>query len=54
MLTRDRAAYVRLTAAMVEHGVRALERGAWFVSGEHDDAVIDRTLEIAEAALAGR
>ena len=54
VLTRDRAAYVRLTAAMVEHGVRALERGAWFLSGEHDDAVIDRTLEIAEAALAGR
>jgi glutamate-1-semialdehyde 2,1-aminomutase len=25
--------------------VRVLERGAWFVSSEHNDAVIDATLE---------
>ena len=52
MLARDRAAYVRFAGAMVEGGVRTLERGAWFLSAVHDDAVIDRTLEIAEAALA--
>jgi glutamate-1-semialdehyde 2,1-aminomutase len=48
----DKAAYVRLTTAMLSHGVRALERGAWFLSSVHDDAVIDRTLEVFDAALA--
>jgi glutamate-1-semialdehyde 2,1-aminomutase len=46
----DRARYVRFTTALVERGVRALERGAWFLSGEHDDAVVDRTLEVVESA----
>ena len=43
---------MRLTTAMLSHGVRALERGAWFLSSVHDDAVIDRTLEVLDAALA--
>jgi glutamate-1-semialdehyde 2,1-aminomutase len=30
--------------------VRVLERGAWFVSSVHDEAVIDATLEAARAA----
>ena len=30
--------------------VRILERGAWFVSSEHDDAVIDATLAAAREA----
>jgi glutamate-1-semialdehyde 2,1-aminomutase len=47
----DKAAYVRLTAAMLRRGVRALERGAWFLSTEHDDAVIDRTLAVFDEAL---
>jgi glutamate-1-semialdehyde 2,1-aminomutase len=51
-LDLDKAAYVRLTAAMVRRGVRALERGAWFLSTEHDDAVVSRTLEVFEDALA--
>jgi glutamate-1-semialdehyde 2,1-aminomutase len=46
----DRARYVRFTTALIERGVRALERGAWFLSREHDDAVIDRTLEIVDSA----
>jgi glutamate-1-semialdehyde 2,1-aminomutase len=49
--TADKAAYVRLTTAMLAHGVRALERGAWFLSAAHDDAVIDRTLEVFERAI---
>jgi glutamate-1-semialdehyde 2,1-aminomutase len=48
----DKAAYVRLTTAMVRRGVRALERGAWFLSTEHDDAVIDRTIAVFDEALA--
>jgi glutamate-1-semialdehyde 2,1-aminomutase len=47
----DKARYVRFTSAMVERGVRALERGAWFLSAAHDDAVIDRTLEVVEDSL---
>ena len=46
----DRARYIRFTTALLERGVRALERGAWFLSSEHDQAVIDRTLEIVEDA----
>lgn len=46
----DRARYVRFTTALLERGVRALERGAWFLSSEHDDAVIDQTLEVIENA----
>ena len=46
----DRSRYVRFTTALIERGVRALERGAWFLSREHDEAVIGRTLEIVEAA----
>jgi glutamate-1-semialdehyde 2,1-aminomutase len=42
----DRARYVKFTTALIERGVRALERGAWFLSCEHDDAVIDDTLGI--------
>jgi glutamate-1-semialdehyde 2,1-aminomutase len=48
----DRAAYVRLTTALLSLGVRALERGAWFLSLAHDDAAIDRTLEAFDEALA--
>ena len=47
----DRARYVAFTTALLRRGVRALERGAWFLSTEHDDAVIDATLDaVAEAA----
>jgi glutamate-1-semialdehyde 2,1-aminomutase len=47
----DRRAYVRFTTAMVERGVRALERGAWFMSTAHNDAVIDRTLAVVEESI---
>ena len=46
-----RADYVRFTTAMLERGVRALERGAWFMSAAHDEAVVDRTLEIVEDSI---
>jgi glutamate-1-semialdehyde 2,1-aminomutase len=48
----DRKRYVAFTTALLRHGVRALERGAWFLSTEHDDAVIDATLAAVERALA--
>ena len=40
-----------LTRAMVDRGVRVLDRGAWFLSGSHDDAVIDQTLQVVEDSV---
>jgi glutamate-1-semialdehyde 2,1-aminomutase len=46
----DKQRYVRFTTALLRHGVRALERGAWFMSLAHDDAVIDETLAAVATA----
>jgi len=46
----DKALYVKFCLALLKRGVRALERGAWFVSFAHDDAVIDATLEAVRGA----
>jgi glutamate-1-semialdehyde 2,1-aminomutase len=47
----DRARYVRFALALLRRGVRVLERGAWFVSAEHDEPVIEATLNaVREAA----
>jgi glutamate-1-semialdehyde 2,1-aminomutase len=51
-LAADRARYVQLAIALLDRGVRALERGTWFLSLAHDDSVIDRTLEVFGEALA--
>jgi glutamate-1-semialdehyde 2,1-aminomutase len=42
---------VKFAHALLKRGVRVLERGAWFVSFEHDDAVIDTTLEAVRGAV---
>src|SRR5690606_22212289 len=47
----DRARYVAFTTALVKHGVRALERGAWFLSTEHDEDIIDQTIDAVGRAL---
>lgn len=46
----DKAGYARFAQALLRHGVRVLERGAWFVSSEHNDAVVDATLVAVRAA----
>jgi glutamate-1-semialdehyde 2,1-aminomutase len=46
----DKAGYTLFCAALLKRGVRALERGAWFLSSAHDDAVIDFTLEAVRGA----
>jgi glutamate-1-semialdehyde 2,1-aminomutase len=46
----DKRRYVAFTTALLRRGVRALERGAWFLSTEHDDKVIDATIEAAAEA----
>ena len=50
-LAADKARYVNFTTALLSHGVRALERGAWFLSAAHDDTPIDETIA-AVAAVA--
>jgi glutamate-1-semialdehyde 2,1-aminomutase len=50
LLKADRALYVKFAYALLKRGVRVLERGAWFVSSEHDEAVIDATLEAVRGA----
>lgn len=47
----DRTGYRRFTAALLGNGVRALERGAWFLSTEHTEAVIDETLAAVRTTL---
>ncbi|RYE34921.1 MAG: aspartate aminotransferase family protein [Hyphomicrobiales bacterium] len=49
----DKAAYSRFAHELLKRGVRVLERGAWFVSSEHDSAVVDATLAaVRDAAQA--
>jgi glutamate-1-semialdehyde 2,1-aminomutase len=50
LLACDKARYVRFAHALLKRGVRVLERGAWFVSSEHDDAVVDVTLDAVRGA----
>src|SRR3569833_4062104 len=50
LLKSDKALYVRFAHALLKRGVRVLQRGAWFVSFVHDDAVIDATLDAVKGA----
>ena len=50
-LQADKERYVRFTEALHYRGVRALERGAWFLSTAHTAEVIDATVA-AVAAVA--
>ena len=50
-LAADKARYVNFTTALLSHDVRALERGAWFLSTAHDDTAVDETIA-AVAAVA--
>ena len=47
---RDHARYVRFAHELLKNGVRALERGAWFVSSAHTAEVIDETLDAVRSA----
>ena len=47
----NRQGYVALTTALLRRGVRALERGAWFMSVTHDDGVVDDTLAALSDAV---
>jgi len=47
----NRPAYIALTTALMYRGVRALERGAWFLSSEHDATVVNDTLAALKDAV---
>jgi glutamate-1-semialdehyde 2,1-aminomutase len=49
-LVADRSRYVNFTTRLLDQGVRALERGAWFLSNAHTEAVIDATIAAVAAA----
>jgi glutamate-1-semialdehyde 2,1-aminomutase len=46
----DKASYIKFALALLQRGVRVLERGAWFVSSAHDDTIIDATLDAVRDA----
>ena len=48
----DKQGYAGFAHALLRRGVRVLERGAWFVSSEHDDGVVDMTLAAVRSAAA--
>ena len=47
----NRPAYIALTTALMHRGVRALERGAWFLSSEHSSDVIEATIDAMDGAV---
>tara|TARA_B100000963_G_scaffold309228_1_gene285098 strand:+ start:368 stop:496 length:129 start_codon:yes stop_codon:yes gene_type:complete len=36
---------------MIKRGVRTLERGAWFISIEHTQDILEETIDIAKQAI---
>jgi glutamate-1-semialdehyde 2,1-aminomutase len=48
----DAPRWAHLRRALLEEGVRAIERGVWFLSVAHREADVDETLARAERAFA--
>jgi glutamate-1-semialdehyde 2,1-aminomutase len=51
-LGADHETYGAFAELLLEHGVRVIPAGRWYLNAAHTDADIDRTLEAAEASLA--
>ena len=47
----DRQRYIDFTSRLMTKGVRLLERGAWFLSIAHDEAILEETLEAVDTVL---
>ena len=47
----DKQRYVQFATALLEEGVRVLERGAWFLSTAHSASIIDETLDAVQSAV---
>ena len=52
LMRMDRARYIRFCGELLKRRVRVLERGAWFLSAEHDEQIIDETLAAVSDAAA--
>ncbi len=50
LMATNRSHYVTFALELLKRRVRVLERGAWFLSAEHGDEVVDDTLEAVHAA----
>jgi glutamate-1-semialdehyde 2,1-aminomutase len=50
-LQTDRAQYNRFALALLDHGVRVLARGLWYVSAAHTMAHVHHTLKVVRQAL---
>lgn len=48
----DKERYSRFCVAMLERGIRLIERGVWYISAAHTSAHVEETLQAADAALA--
>ncbi len=47
----DKERYAQLKVALLQRGVRVLDRGIWYISAAHTPAHVERTLEALDAAL---
>ena len=43
--------YILFCLEMIKRGVRALERGAWFISIEHTEDILQETINVAKEAI---
>ena len=43
--------YTSFCLEMIKRGVRTLERGAWFISIEHSQDILEETINIAREAI---
>jgi glutamate-1-semialdehyde 2,1-aminomutase len=50
LIAMDKERYRAFCHAMLKRGVRALERGAWFISSAHTDDFLDETIAAAREA----
>ena len=51
LLNLDTDMYISFCLEMIKRGVRTLERGAWFISIEHTEDILQETINIAREAI---
>ena len=51
LLNLDTDMYISFCLEMIKRGVRTLERGAWFISIEHTEDILQETINISKEAI---
>ena len=51
LLNLDTDMYISFCLEMIKRGVRTLERGAWFISIEHTENILQETINIAKESI---